>query len=249
MRIANTDETNAPGSLIADLWRFGNGEPFTIICAQLPAEMRAIIPYADPTSPDYIALYTYADLDTLFEIHGHVRFVNPASQVDLRAAGQLMPDDYTTHLVSLGGVDWNLATRSVLDHLRLPVEQVARDTTEGSYFEVDGGDGKVRHAPRLENSAERQVLREDVALFARATNPYNRERTVTICNGMYGSGTLGAVRALTDVRFRVRNAEYVETRFAHSDSFCILTRVTVENGVPLTPDWTIAKNRLFEWAS
>jgi hypothetical protein len=32
-------------------------------------------------------------------------------------------------------------------------------------------------------------ISEDVALFARAVNPFNRERTVTICSGMSGRGT------------------------------------------------------------
>jgi hypothetical protein len=65
---------------------------------------------------------------------------------------------------------------------------------------------------------------------------------------MYGSGVYGAVRALTDARFRDRNSEYLQERFADSASFCILTRVTVVNGVTLTPDWTIPETRLFEWS-
>jgi hypothetical protein len=201
-------------------------------------------------APDYISLYTFADLDALFELHGHLRAANPTSQVEVLTANHLRPDDYTTHLISLGGVDWNVATQAVLDRLQLPVRQVADwDSSKGPYFEVGDGDSAVRHYPRLERTGGRQVLREDVALFARAHNPYNRKQTVTICNGMYGSGSYGAVRALTDARFRERNGEYVRTRFPDCDMFCILTRVTVENGVPLTPDWTIAENRLFEWAS
>jgi hypothetical protein len=56
------------------------------------------------------------------------------------------------------------------------------------------------------------------------------------------------VRALTDARFRDRNADYVGERFADSDSYCILTRVTVEAGKALTPDWTLEETRLFEWS-
>jgi hypothetical protein len=91
------------------------------------------------------------------------------------------------------------------------------------------------------------VLREDVALFARAPNPYNKLRTVTICNGMYGAGSYGAVRALTDARFRDRNAKQLKDQFGDTDTYCVLTRVTVENSVALTPDWTLAENRLFVW--
>src|SRR6185437_1360738 len=96
-----------------------------------------------------------------------------------------------------------------------------------------------RFRPLLTKSGDRKVLREDVALFARAVNPFNRLRTVTICNGMYAGGTFGAVRALTDARFRDRNTRYAKDRFGQCETFCILTRVHIERGAPLTPDWTL----------
>ena len=139
-------------------------------------------------------------------------------------------------------MDWNAATSSVLERLQLPVLQVNDwDEEGGAYFEVTEDDGrKVAHRPRLEESGGRKILREDVALFARAVSPFNRKRYVTICNGMYGRGVYGAVRALTDERFRDRNMEYIQARFENSAAFCILSRVTVENTVTLTPDWTLA---------
>src|SRR5262249_46239117 len=115
--------------------------------------------------------------------------------------------------------------------------------------EVTEEDGrKVLHRPRLDKWGDRKILREDVALFARAESPFNRKRFVTICNGMYGRGTYGAVRALTDEPFRDRNMEYIQGRFANSEAFCILTRVTVERGVAMTPDWTKPGTVLFEWS-
>ena len=240
----------AARSVDAGPFRFADGETITIVCAQLPHEMLQRMPYTDPLDPDFIELYRYADLDALLDLFGHMRAANPASRVQFRAADQLGSDDYTSHLVPLGGVDWNEATSSVLDRLQLPVRQVSDwDKEGGAYFEVTDEDGrKVAHRPRLEDSGRRKVLREDVALFARAVNPFNRKRLVTICNGMYGRGTYGAVRALTDERFLERNTEYIQDKFANSEAFCILTRVTVENGVTLTPDWTLPETRLFEWS-
>ena len=43
--------------------------------------------------------------------------------------------------------------------------------------------------------------------------------------------------------------EYIQARFPDAEAYCILTRVTVENGVTLTPDWTLPETRLFEWPS
>lgn len=246
-----------PESLKAGLYRFTPDEAITIVCAQLPQAMLERMPYTDPLDPDYTESYRYSDTDALLELFGHLRAANPASRVEFRAADQLEADDYTGHLVSLGGVDWNEATTSVLERLQLPVKQVSRldeqaDRLEDPgdiHFEVTEEDGrKVTHRPRLEVSGGREILREDVALFARAANPFNRKRFVTICNGMFGRGTYGAVRALTDERFRDRNMEYIQGRFAKSEAFCLLTRVTVENGVTLTPDWTVPKTVLFEWS-
>jgi hypothetical protein len=64
---------------------------------------------------------------------------------------------------------------------------------------------------------------------------------------MYGRGTLGAVRALTDIRFRDRNSAYLRERFGAAESFSIISRVPVVAGMGLTPDWTVADNRLHEW--
>ena len=99
------------------------------------------------------------------------------------------------------------------------------------------------------DATEKGILREDVALFARAVNPLNRKRTVTICSGMYGRGSYGAVRALTDARFRDRNADYLRKRFGGSETYCVLTRVTIVNGATVTPGWTTGEYTLFEWSA
>jgi hypothetical protein len=238
-------------SLRSGPYRIEPGNRIAIVCAQLPQDMLQKMPYTDPLDPDYIELYRYSDLDSLLELFGHLRAVNPASSVGYRAADQLLSDDYTGHLVSLGGVDWNKATKSVLDRLQLPVKQVSRlneDEPGDAYFEVPGKGNPVIHRPQLEESGGTKILREDVALFARAVNPFNRKRFVTVCNGMFGRGTYGAVRALTDERFRDRNAQYLEEKFGGSDAFCILSRVSVVSGEVLTPDWTAPGTVLFEWS-
>jgi hypothetical protein len=237
-------------SLDGGPYRIKPEERITIVCAQLPPDMLQRMPFTDPLDPDFIELYRYSDLNSLLELFGHLRATNPSSRVGFHAAGQLLADDYTGHLVLLGGVDWNVATTSVLARLQLPVKQVGDWNEEGGvYFEVAEEDGrKTAHHPILEEIGGRVILREDAALFARARSPFNQKRFVTICNGMYGGGTYGAVRALTDERFRDRNAEYLRDTFGDSDALCILSRVTVESGNVLTPDWTLPETRLFQWS-
>jgi len=239
-------------SLRAGPWRFADGNDITIVCAQWPPDMLRQIPYTDVSDPEYIELLTVSDLDSLFELYGHLRAANPANQVNLRIAGRLTADDYTSHLVSLGGVDWNTITSTALYRLSLPVEQVARwDNPDGQYFEVTESGTTANYRPKVEkvSGQSKGILTEDVALFARAVSPFNRKRTVTICSGMYGRGTYGVVRALTDARFRDRNADYLRSRFSNSDTYCILSRVPIVDGATtLTPDWTTGDYTLFEWS-
>jgi hypothetical protein len=237
-------------SLSSGPWRYEDGNAITVVCAEIPADMLATMPYTNVNDPDYIDLLTFSELDSLVELFGHLRAANPANQVNFQKSNRLTSDDYSSHLVSLGGVDWNEVTMSMLFGLQLPVRQVANwNVPDGQYFEVEKDGRTFQYRPVLEQVGDRKMLREDVALFARAVNPFNRKRGVTVCSGMYGRGTYGAVRALTDAAFRDRNADFVESHFGNSESYCILTRVQIVNGATLTPDWTIDDNRLFEWSA
>ncbi|QRP43802.1 hypothetical protein [Amycolatopsis sp. FDAARGOS 1241] len=181
---------------------------------------------------------------------GHIRACNPTSTVSFRTANRrvpLRPNEYTARLVLLGGVVWNPQTRELLVLIPAPIRQENRgaDHDEPGRFEVTRPDGTTEQfTPQI--SPDGTLLR-DVALFYRGVNPLNRKRTVTVCNGMHGRGTLGAVRALTDPRFRDRNQAYVDARFAGVECFGVLCRVPIFNNQGLTPDWTLAEHRLHEW--
>jgi hypothetical protein len=232
------------------LWHFPDNEPVTIVCAQLPPDLLANVPYADPNNPDYVRLYTFADPDALLELYGHVRALNPATDVSFRIASELGSDEYpATHLISLGGVDWNIVTSDLMTRLDLPVRQDTRPQhSNAGYFEVTEGGETKKFEPELRKTANGNLLVEDVAHFYRGPSPYNRELTVTICNGMFGRGTLGAVRALTDAQFRDKNERYVQKRFADRETISILTRVSVVKGRVVAPDWTDPDVRLHEWS-
>jgi transcriptional regulator with XRE-family HTH domain len=230
------------------LWFYEDQRPVTVVCARLPDDLLDRMPYTRPENPDYVKLYTFADLDALLELYGHLRAVNPASRINIRNPQDITADDITAHLVILGGVDWNALTRDVARVTYLPVHQQTREGPDGAYdayFEAAEGGRQFR--PRLEQRDVGMVLREDVCHFFRGINPFNVKRTVTMCNGMFGRGTYGAVRALTDVRFRDRNEDYVKNRFHGRNSFSIVSRVLIVRGETLTPDWTVEENRLHEW--
>ncbi|MEU7478117.1 helix-turn-helix transcriptional regulator [Lentzea sp. NPDC042327] len=234
-----------------NLWRFPPGEDITIVCSALPPKLLRQLPASHSDDPDYIELYQYSDLDSLFEIHGHIRAMNPDSTVYVRpGSDNLATDEYIGHLVLLGGVDWNQVTGEVLQRMSLPVQQQGRpdDTDTGGFDVVENGVVVRTFQAELRTIDGRRLLEQDVAHFYRSRNPFNKDRTVTICNGMYSRGVLGAARALSDTRFRDRNTAYVRSRFAGYDSFSIISRVQVlPGGAVVTPDWTDPEQLLHEW--
>lgn len=234
-------------------WEFPDEGTVTIVCSELPPDIRVKMPYADPNSPDYVESYAYADLDALIELHGHVRTVNGLrNQVNIRLHKTMVEDDLTTHLVLLGGVDWNTLTSTLQDRLSLPVKQFSTYANSPEKYDAwfgVGDDPRGEYRAVLAKTKDGEpLLREDVALFFRAPNPFNRKRTITICNGINARGTYGAVRASTDARFRDRNEEYVASRFRGKQSFGILMRVRIFKGRVITPDWTQDADRLYEWS-
>lgn len=246
IRLSDEEEPDVESPLESTLWHFPADEDVTIVCSELPRDRLERMPYTDPDMPDYVELYQYADLDALLEIFGHIRAVNPTLHVHVRVGTRMTRDEYTDHLVLLGGVDWNPVTEATLAEVELPVRQIARqDDSAAGGFEVGEGEQREVIAPVM---GRQNVLKEDVAHFYRSVNPFNKKRTVTICNGTYQRGTYGAVRALTDEGFRDRNDQYIQDRFAGANTFSIISRIRVVNGVVITPDWTNAEDRLHEWS-
>ncbi|GAA3387000.1 helix-turn-helix domain-containing protein [Cryptosporangium minutisporangium] len=231
-------------------WRFEDGQPVTIVASEMPERKLGHFEYAQKSSPDYVELYRYADLDAMVELYGHLRAANPQNtRIRFRTASGMLQDDSASHLILLGGIDWNSVTRDLLGRLNLPVRQISgADRAVDGYFEVDDGEQPRRFAPRVEGSGADTVLYEDVALFYRGPSPLNRRRTLTICNAMYGRGTLGVVMALTDAWYRDQSEDYLRVRFATAEEFCLLVRVPVFAGNTVTPDWSHKETRLFEWS-
>jgi transcriptional regulator with XRE-family HTH domain len=227
-------------------WYFPDQRPIIIVTGSLPKRFRELMPFTDTKDPDYVRSYSLADLDAVFEVHGHIRAVNPLTEVRICRSEEMVEDDFTSHLVLIGGVDWNAVNRDITRRLDLPVHQQRRleDEDTGSFSTRDG----QVFEPLLD--ASNGTLVEDVAHFFRGKSPYNSRRTVTLCNGMFGRGTYGAVRALTDTKFRDRNENFIRQRFPDASAFSILMRVRINpNGTVVTPDWTQDGERLHEWPS
>jgi hypothetical protein len=223
------------------IWHFPDGEQIRLVCGEIPNEDRPR--YAAMSESNYIELLSYADLDALVELFGHLRATNPSSDVRFRLARDIEADDLTGHVVLMGGAALNEATRWFYGLADLPVVQGSGDD---EVF-VMRKERTARFAPTFGRGELGLGLVEDVGLLARAPNPANAARTLTICGGVYTRGVYGAVRCFTDAQLRDNNETYIRDRFDVSDTFGLLMRVPVFLGATSTPDLTSPNNRLYEW--
>src|SRR5829696_282431 len=218
-------------------WHFPDGGPIRLVCGRLPDKHRG--DYASETSYNYTELYNYADADAMVELFGHLRMVNPDSDVRFLLAENMQSDDLGAHMVLIGGLAWNPAARVYAKLAGLPVRQVEDDGVEdGDVFEIEREGRTRRFLPTFLEGDPALGLIEDVALFARMRNPSYPQRTLTICNGVFSRGVYGAVRTLTDERVRQANEDYAARRFAGCSEFGLLLRVPVLGGATSTPDLT-----------
>jgi transcriptional regulator with XRE-family HTH domain len=227
-------------------WFFEDDGPLSIICPDAPADVSG--PLADPENPNYTQAHSYADVDALIELFGHIRAENsPTFRVRFLRASEARADDLSGHLVLLGGVAWNDVMAHLLRLLQyLPVRQVEDVIPTGGIFVVRHGEEETRFFSDWDVNDPKKLV-SDVGLLARLPNPFNIERTLTLCNGIHSRGVLGAVRALTDQRVRDTNEAYLAERFKGKE-FAVLIKIPVVQGEALSPNLRDAGTRAWEWS-
>jgi hypothetical protein len=238
-------ETAQPDIGPVSTWRFADDGPVRLVCGRLDGVTH---PYSQVGNPNFTSLMSYADLDAMVELFGHIRMTNPRCDVRFRLADRLRQDHLTAHLVALGGLTFNPMARWLFDLADVPVRQIEDEkVVDGEVFETGLGGETRRFYPTVSDDPT-LGLTEDVGLLVRLPNPANKARTLSICSGVYSRGVVGAVRSLTDANVRDRNEEYLAERFGDAPGFAVLMRVPVFRGDPATPDLSDPDVRLFEWS-
>jgi hypothetical protein len=206
-------------------------------------------PLAEELDPNFTKMQQYGDLDALIELFGHLRAENPTLDVFYRLDSEVVSDDFSSHVILLGGIGWNKVTRRFQDATsQVPITQIAVDELQtGEIFQVktsNGTDAQYFH-PEFKDLGDGEELIADVGYLARVANPFKPGRTLTICNGIHSRGVFGAVRSLTDPSVREANEKYLLKRFPDGE-FAMLVRVSVVPGGTLSPDLRDPQARLYE---
>ncbi len=225
---------------------FPDGGPVRVICGRVSEPPRI----AKARSHNYVQLSAYADLDALMELYGQLRAENPTSNIGYDLATRLEPDDLRSHLVLLGSGDMNPATLRASGLVPdLPVRQVEYEgIADGEVFEL-ADDATARFLPKFIDDDPANEVKEDVGWFYRTPNPYNVDRTLTICSGVFTRGVYGAVRFLTDRVLHEANEEVLAARFGGVATFGVLMRVPVYGHATATPDLRNPDSILYAWPS
>ena len=228
---------------VRNTWHFTDSGPVTLICPHLPREMTS--PLADPANPNYTEFLSFADLDALVELYGHIRAANPAMDVSIKPSSSFDEGDLSGHLVLIGGIAWNEITEQISKMSQLPIRQVVDAEIQTlELFVVERGGEQQRFLSKW----DADELIEDIGLIARTPNPFNTSRSLTICNGIHSRGVVGAVRALTDAKLRESNERYLAETFSTESSFAILMRVPVIARRTTTPEFRSANCILYQWS-
>jgi hypothetical protein len=239
--LSNPEERKAPRT-----FQFEAG-PVIVICPTAPTDVQG--PLADRQDPNFTKMRQYGDLDALIELYGHLRAENPTLGVFHRLTSDVVSDDFSSHVVLLGGIGWNKVTRRFQQATsQVPITQVPVDDLKGGdIFRIETPDGEEVFYPQYEDLGDGKELIEDVGFIARLRNPFKINRTLTICNGIYTRGVFGAVRSLTDASVREENEKYLADRFPDGE-FALLLRVPVVTDETVSPDLQNPASRLYEWS-
>ncbi len=221
--------------------------PVIVICPTAPAEFQGQL--ADVKDPNFTKMRQYGDLDALMELYGHMRAENPDLDVYHRLTSDVVSDDFSSHVILLGGIGWNKVTlRFQRATSQVPITQTpVDDLSGGDIFRVESPEVAESFYPEYEDLGEGKELIADVGYIARLRNPFKVSRTLTICNGIFSRGVFGSVRCLTDASVREENEKYLADRFSGGE-FAMLLRVPVVENQTLSPDLQDPNARLYEWA-
>jgi hypothetical protein len=182
------------------------------------------------------------DLAAVSESLTLLRSYGPHRLIIVVTPAEVREEDLYRHILLLGR-SYEQFSAALLHRPAFPV----RRSDEGFWITTTYDGTVTEHRPTSAN-AENPASRSDVALIARAPNPWNPARTLTVVSGITGRGTAGAVRALTDPLVRQRNSVSLDARFWGVEQFAVLVRVDLGEERVAAPDLTRDGTILYSWS-
>lgn len=174
---------------VKQTWFDPSTTTINIVCTPEPERSR----FASRTNPNYLFIDNLEDRDALLEVSTFLARQYPTATLCRHSADSVAPDVLEGNLVVLGGPgfedgDGNRITRELMRALGSTIRYA--DEVDGVCF------GKP--SPYLVRRGLDETLELDWGCVIAAKNPINPYTRVVMCHGIFTSGTLGAVLALSD---------------------------------------------------
>ncbi len=222
----DTEEQRGSGespihSACRELWGLRADQSVTLVFPELPEHERP--KFASASNPDHIRLHRFADLDSLFELKAFFTRQFPGISVQ-EFTWQDVPDSALIEdIIVVGGIAYNPFMADAMDRLDSPFRQLAAPAGEPDALVARSSNEEYRP----EHSAGGSVT-ADFGFFAKAPNPFNRDRSMVLINGVLTHGVLGAAKCFSDLEAGPRNCESVlDTLDNRPPQFAVLVRVAV----------------------
>ncbi|MER7420843.1 hypothetical protein ABT346_29360 [Micromonospora peucetia] len=230
----------------------GTGSPHDRLDHVLAATASHEVGFLRYPTPDGVCIITATVSDDVPD-HGNdlmavresitaLRSYAPHRLVIILTPDEVRQEDLYRHIL-LVGRSYEEFMEALLHRPAFPVHR-----SDEGYWVTTGSDGAITEHRPASVDAEKPAGRSDVALIARAPNPWNPARTLTAVCGITGRGTVGAMRALTDPLVRERNSSFLDARFEGAEQFAVLVRVDLLAEEGVTPDLTRGGTLLYSWS-
>ncbi|MCX5117265.1 hypothetical protein OG992_08745 [Micromonospora sp. NBC_00362] len=182
------------------------------------------------------------DVVAVREIITTLRSYAPHRLVIIVTPSEVRQEDLYRHILLVGG-SYEEFSAALLHRPAFPVHR----SHEGFWVTTTSDGAVTEHRPASVD-VENPAGQGDVALIARAPNPWNPARTLIVVSGITGHGTISAIRALTDPLVRERNSGFLDARFEGAEQFAVLVRVDLLDEESVAPDLTRGGTLLYAWS-
>jgi len=204
-------------------------DPVAIVCAEIPEELRP--PYAVPSHSNYLRYATFADIDALIQLM--VWFAASKHRTVSSYTSRTIPENaLASHLMIVGGPQWNSLARSVYDQINLPIAHNDGDPGNSDTL-FDRSTGEV-WAPELRENGE---IDSDVGFLAQTPSPFYQGRIIILFGGVLTHGVEASVKLCTAEHVWAHNHRVIESLTVHAnDGFCLVFRCRVLSNTNVAPD-------------
>lgn len=234
------------------IWGFKDGDSVIVVCSELdnPEERQHVEPR------EFIYSLKYGDVDAYFEVMLTLLRLYPSIKLRSMSSGEAETTrlDLSSHIVVIGGPDYNALTRRILSW---GITQFEYRSPYVDVKPVQCPPDEIVIYDRLHDK-EYCYLDDyhDYGYFERIINPYNPDKYIILIGGCHTIGVTGAIRAFSMAESRegeipstvLRNAEMVAKHIGKAKTFAVLVDVerigqTISTPVIRREDITVRNNQ------